>query len=95
MPFKTGTDLVNEAKQRIREYTPREVLEMLEKGAAVIYLDVREPNEWNLGHLPNAMHIPRGNLEPGPDFVLFSLAKGATSDPVDSPRGFLIFKRIE
>jgi len=63
MPYKTGTDLVNEAKQRIREHTPREVLEMLQKNAPVIYLDVREPNEWNLGHLPNAMHIPRGNLE--------------------------------
>ena len=63
MPYKTGTDLVNEAKQRIREHTPREVLAMLERNAAVIYLDVREPNEWNLGHLPNAMHIPRGNLE--------------------------------
>jgi len=63
MPYKTGTDLVNEAKQRIREHTPREVLEMLQKNAPVIYLDVREPNEWNLGHLPNAMHLPRGNLE--------------------------------
>jgi len=63
MPYKTGTDLVTEAKQRIREHTPREVLAMLQKNAAVVYLDVREPNEWNLGHLPNAMHIPRGNLE--------------------------------
>ena len=63
MPYKTGTDLVNEAKQRIKEHKPHEVLEMLHKSAPVIYLDVREPNEWNLGHLPNAMHIPRGNLE--------------------------------
>lgn len=63
MPFKTGTDLVNEAKQRIREVTPREVLEMQRTNAPVIYLDVREPTEWNLGRLPNAMHIPRGNLE--------------------------------
>jgi rhodanese-related sulfurtransferase len=63
MPYKTGTDLVNEAKQRIREHTPREVLEMVQNNAPVIYLDVRESNEWNLGHLPNAMHIPRGNLE--------------------------------
>ena len=63
MPYKTGTDLVSEAKQRIREHTPTEVLEMLQTNAAVIYLDVREPNEWTLGHLPNAMHIPRGNLE--------------------------------
>jgi rhodanese-related sulfurtransferase len=63
MPYKSGTDLVNEAKQRIREVTPREVLEMQRQNADVVYLDVREPNEWNLGHLPNAIHIPRGNLE--------------------------------
>jgi rhodanese-related sulfurtransferase len=63
MPYKTGTDLVNEAKERIREVTPAEVLEMQRRNAPVVYLDVREPNEWNLGHLPNAVHLPRGNLE--------------------------------
>jgi len=63
MSYKTGADLVNEAKLRIREVTPREVLAMQERGANVVYLDVREPNEWNLGRLPNAMHIPRGHLE--------------------------------
>jgi rhodanese-related sulfurtransferase len=63
MTYKTGTDLVNEAKQRIREVSPRDVLEMQTRNADVVYLDVREPNEWNLGRLPNAMHIPRGNLE--------------------------------
>lgn len=63
MSYKTGTDLVNEAKERIRELTPREVLEMQQRNETVVYLDVREPNEWNLGRLPNAMHIPRGNLE--------------------------------
>ena len=63
MTYKTGEDLVTEAKQRIRELTPQEVLEMQQRNANVIYLDVREPNEWNLGHLPNAVHLPRGNLE--------------------------------
>ena len=63
MPYKTGTDLVTEAKERIREVTPKEVLDMMTANANVVYLDVREPNEWNLGRLPNAMHIPRGNLE--------------------------------
>ena len=63
MTYKTGTDLVNEAKERIREVSPREVLDMINRNETVVYLDVREPNEWNLGHLPNAMHLPRGNLE--------------------------------
>lgn len=63
MTYKSGTDLVNDAKERIREVTPRDVLAMQRNRADVIYLDVREPNEWNLGRLPNAMHIPRGQLE--------------------------------
>jgi len=28
-----------------------------------VYLDVREPAEWNLGRLPGAVLLPRGNLE--------------------------------
>ena len=39
--------------------------------------------------------VPRGMLEAGPEYVLFSLKVGEVSDPVDSPRGFYIFKRIE
>jgi rhodanese-related sulfurtransferase len=56
-------DLISDAKTRIREVTPKEVLEMRARGEKTVYLDVREPNEWNLGHLPAAMHIPRGMLE--------------------------------
>lgn len=60
---KSGTDLINEAKQRIREVSPGEVQEMRRRGDDVVYLDVREPNEWNLGRIPGAVHIPRGTLE--------------------------------
>lgn len=63
MAYKSCSDLVNEAKQRIREVTPRQVQEMQDTKADVLYLDVREPNEWNLGHVPGAIHIPRGILE--------------------------------
>jgi rhodanese-related sulfurtransferase len=63
MAQKSGTDLINEAKTRIREVTPDQVRQMQQRNEDAIYLDVREPNEWNLGHLPKAMHIPRGTLE--------------------------------
>lgn len=63
MPHKTGTELINEAKSRIREVSPQDVQAMQRDGADVVYLDVREPNEWNLGRMPGAMHIPRGTLE--------------------------------
>jgi len=63
MAYKTGQDLIEEAKQQIDEVTPDEVREMQARGESVVYLDVREHNEWNLGHLPRAIHLPRGNLE--------------------------------
>jgi rhodanese-related sulfurtransferase len=63
MAHKTGQDLVEEAKQQIEEVTPEQVREMQARNERVVYLDVREPNEWNLGRLPKAVHLPRGNLE--------------------------------
>jgi rhodanese-related sulfurtransferase len=57
---KTGTDLINEAKGRIREVSPTEALQ--EQDTAV-FIDCREPNEFNLGHIPGAILIPRGQLE--------------------------------
>jgi rhodanese-related sulfurtransferase len=60
---KSGRDLINEAKSRIREVSPRDVQEMRRRGDEVVYLDVREPNEWNLGRIPGALFLPRGTLE--------------------------------
>lgn len=62
-PPKTGEDLIAEAKEQIEEITPEEVKALRSSGAEVVYLDVREPNEWNLGRIPGAVHLPRGNLE--------------------------------
>ena len=61
MAIKSGADLINEAKARIKEVTPKEV--MADTNPNLVLLDVRERNEWNLGHLPNAIHIPRGSME--------------------------------
>jgi rhodanese-related sulfurtransferase len=61
--MKSGHDLIADAKQRITEVTPHEVRTRKERGEAMVLLDVREPNEWNLGRIPGAMHIPRGTME--------------------------------
>lgn len=61
--FKSGTDLIEEAKRRISEVTAGDVSEMRERGEDVVLLDVREAKEWNLGRIPGAVHLPRGNLE--------------------------------
>jgi rhodanese-related sulfurtransferase len=59
----TGDDPVQDAKRQIKEVTPEEVREMQAHGENVVYLDVREPREWNLGRIPNAVHLPLGKLE--------------------------------
>jgi hypothetical protein len=47
------------------------------------------------GSIENAGRMPRGMLEPAPEALLFGLAKGAVSEPVETPRGFWIMQRIE
>lgn len=63
MSYKTAADLIAEAKSRIREVSARDVLQTLGTPGAPVLLDVREPQETNLGRLPGAVILPRGNLE--------------------------------
>jgi rhodanese-related sulfurtransferase len=60
--MKSGSDLVNEARQRIREVTPKEALALHAQGG-VTFLDVRDLQEVNLGKIPGAVHISRGQIE--------------------------------
>ncbi len=60
--MKSGTDLINESKARIRQVNTAEALALRTKGG-VTFLDVRDQQEVNLGRIPNALHISRGNLE--------------------------------
>lgn len=61
MTFKTGVEITEEARTRVREVSASEAMQSA--GANTVYLDCREPNEWNLGRLPGAVFIPRGTLE--------------------------------
>ena len=58
----TPRDLLKQAKETVREVDPGEAEAMLERGG-VAFLDVREPEEYEQGALPNAIPLPRGNLE--------------------------------
>jgi rhodanese-related sulfurtransferase len=71
-PMKTAHDLVNAAKQRIQEISLEQAEEAI-RGAGVL-LDVREQDEFAAGHLPGAVHIPRGLLE-------FKLSATPTLEP--------------
>jgi sulfur-carrier protein adenylyltransferase/sulfurtransferase len=55
-------DLLRDTKARIREVDTTEAeTEVAQPGTVV--LDVREPDEYEQGALPGAIHIPRGHLE--------------------------------
>jgi rhodanese-related sulfurtransferase len=56
----TAMDLVALAKQSIREIDSETTKKSLDNK---LILDVREPAEYDAGHLPNAINIPRGVLE--------------------------------
>jgi molybdopterin/thiamine biosynthesis adenylyltransferase/rhodanese-related sulfurtransferase len=56
----TPRDLLSEAKAAIREVSTDDAEQHL---GQVTFLDVREPEEYEQGTLPGAVHLPRGNLE--------------------------------
>jgi molybdopterin/thiamine biosynthesis adenylyltransferase/rhodanese-related sulfurtransferase len=58
----TFRDLLHQTKARISEVTTAEGEERLADPRTVV-LDVREPDEYDQGALPRAVHIPRGQLE--------------------------------
>jgi rhodanese-related sulfurtransferase len=56
-------DVVNTAKQRVREITVDDVKQMLDDKADFLLIDVREDNEWAKDHLPAAVHLGKGIIE--------------------------------
>lgn len=49
-------------ENQVKEITPEEVMAKLDKGEKVQIIDVREVEEWNEGHIPQAKLIPLGFL---------------------------------
>ncbi len=60
---KTYADLLQEVKAAIRQVSLEDLKDRLEGGEELILVDVREKDEWRQGHVPGALHIPRGFLE--------------------------------
>jgi molybdopterin/thiamine biosynthesis adenylyltransferase/rhodanese-related sulfurtransferase len=58
----TFREMLASAKAAIREVEPAEAEQEIAAGGTVV-LDVREPDEYEQGALPDAVHIPRGTLE--------------------------------
>jgi len=56
-------DLLQRTKSEIAEIDATGASALLDNGAGPVLVDVRERDEWVEGHIPGAIHIPRGYLE--------------------------------
>jgi len=56
-------DLLQRTKSEIAEIDAAYASALLDNGAGPALIDVRERDEWVEGHIPGAIHIPRGHLE--------------------------------
>jgi sulfur-carrier protein adenylyltransferase/sulfurtransferase len=56
-------ELLARVKAEIDEISSIEARERHTASDAALFVDVREPDEWDEGHIPGAIHVPRGRLE--------------------------------
>lgn len=60
---KTPDQLIKEAKARIQEVSVEDAKKMMDSTGKVIFLDVRDKEEYERGHLPGAINMSRGLLD--------------------------------
>ena len=67
---RSGQELIKEIRSQVAEVDPTEVqgeLDLRERNGsaakAPALIDVREQHEFEAGHIPGAIHVPRGHLE--------------------------------
>jgi molybdopterin/thiamine biosynthesis adenylyltransferase/rhodanese-related sulfurtransferase len=58
----TYRELLQQVRSEISEVDATQARELIDSGGPLV-LDVREQNEWDEGHIPGAVHVPRGHLE--------------------------------
>jgi len=56
-------ELLQETREQIDEIDAARARELRDEADAPAFLDVREREEWDEGHIPDAVHLPRGWLE--------------------------------
>jgi len=67
---EASREIMRQARRQVQEWTTPQVNEALAKqheagreNQEIVLVDVREKHEWNEGHIPGALHVPRGYLE--------------------------------
>jgi len=59
----TGRDRIEAARQAVPKMSNEQLQKHLASGTPIVILDVREKEEWDEGHIPQATLVPRGRLE--------------------------------
>lgn len=54
--------LVADAKKQVEEISPQDAAAALKRGDTLL-IDVRDPDEWQEGHIPGAKNFSRGTIE--------------------------------
>lgn len=60
---QTYSDMLQSIKASIKQVSLDELNARIEGGEELTLVDVREKDEWRQGHIPDAVHVPRGFLE--------------------------------
>jgi molybdopterin/thiamine biosynthesis adenylyltransferase/rhodanese-related sulfurtransferase len=65
---EASREILRKARKQVPEWAANRVHNELEQKDSTqdqdfVLVDVREKNEWNEGHIPGAIHVPRGYLE--------------------------------
>lgn len=61
--YKTGQQLLDEARARVTEISARDAIAVRASNPDIVFLDIREQPEVNLGIIPGALHLARGSME--------------------------------
>src|SRR4051794_24834607 len=103
----SGAELLRTIKERISEVDPRKVHDQLANGNGdrPKVVDVREQHEFEEGHIPGAIHVPRGHLESriegavGADraqpIVLYCASGNRSAFAADTLKGLLGYEHVE
>jgi molybdopterin/thiamine biosynthesis adenylyltransferase/rhodanese-related sulfurtransferase len=59
----TYRELLTQVKSEIDEIDSPAAAALRESAEPAVFVDVRERDEWDEGHIPGALHVPRGSLE--------------------------------
>lgn len=66
--MKSYKDFVSDSLQYINEIFPWDLEDELKQNSDILLVDINEPYEYSLAHIPKAINVPRGILESACDY---------------------------